>query len=99
MARPLSKMERAGLTCPLADCQPENRNCPQRVMERAETNVTSKIRAARKKRGISQRDLARTLGMAQSTLSRLERGERRVSVDQLIEIARALGVRPADMLD
>lgn len=58
-----------------------------------------KIRAVRKERGISQRDLARALGMAQSTLSRIERGERRVSVDRLIAIARALGVRPADMLD
>lgn len=64
-----------------------------------EQNLSLRIRAARKGRGISQRDLARTLGMAQSTLSRIERGERRVSVDQLIEIARALGVRPADMLD
>lgn len=64
-----------------------------------QTNVSLRIRAARKGRGISQRDLARTLGMAQSTLSRIERGERRVSVNQLIEIARALGVRPAEMLD
>lgn len=64
-----------------------------------EQNVSMRIRAARQARCISQRDLARALGMAQSTLSRIERGERRVSVDQLIEIARALGVRPADMLD
>jgi len=64
-----------------------------------QTNVTLKIRAARKERGVSQRELARALGVAQSTLSRIERGERRVSVDLLIEIARTLGVRPADMLD
>ena len=64
-----------------------------------ETNVTLKIRAARKERGISQRDLARALGMAQSTLSRIERGERRLGVDQLIAIARALGVSPSDMID
>lgn len=57
------------------------------------------IRAVRKERGVSQRELARALGVAQSTLSRMERGERRVSVDRLIAIARALGVRPADMLD
>ena len=65
-----------------------------------QTNMTQlKIRDIRKGRGISQRDLARALGMAQSTLSRIERGERRVSVDRLIAIARALGVSPADMLD
>lgn len=64
-----------------------------------ETNVTLKIRAARKERGMSQRDLARALGWAQSTLSRIERGERRLGVDQLIAIARALGVRPSDMMD
>ena len=65
-----------------------------------ETNETQlKIRAARKERGVSQRELARALGVAQSTLSRMERGERRVSVDRLIAIARALGVRPSDMMD
>lgn len=48
MARPLSKMERACLTCPLADCQPENRNCPQRVMERAEK--AARMRKARETR-------------------------------------------------
>ena len=57
------------------------------------------IRAVRKERGVSQRELARALGVAQSTLSRMERGERRVSVDRLIAIARALGVRPSDMMD
>lgn len=63
-----------------------------------QTNVSVRIRAARKDRGVSQRELARALGVAQSTLSRIERGERRVSVDRLVAIARALGVRPADML-
>lgn len=58
-----------------------------------------KVRAVRKARGVSQRDLARAVGVAQSTLSRIERGERRVSVDRLVAIARALGVRPSDMMD
>lgn len=62
-------------------------------------NVAARIRAARKGRGISQRDLARAVGVAQSTLSRIERGKRRVSVDRLVAIARALGVRPSDMMD
>ena len=61
-------------------------------------NVAVRIRAARQGRGISQRELARAVGVAQSTLSRIERGERRVSVDRLIAIARALGVRPSDMM-
>ena len=52
MARPLSKMERACLTCPLADCQPENRNCPQRVMERAEKAARArKARETRNQKG------------------------------------------------
>lgn len=58
-----------------------------------------RIRAVRKERGVSQRELARALGVSQSTLSRIERGERRVSVDRLVAIARALGVRPSDMMD
>lgn len=55
MARPLSKMERACLTCPLADCQPESSDCPQRVMQRAEKAARMrKARATRNtKRGMN----------------------------------------------
>lgn len=57
------------------------------------------IREARKRAGLSQIQLAELVGMDQSGISRIERGERPVTVDMLKAIAQALGVRPAALLD
>jgi transcriptional regulator with XRE-family HTH domain len=57
------------------------------------------IREARKRAGMSQTQLAELVGVDQSGVSRIERGERPVTVDMLKAIARALGVRPAALLD
>lgn len=57
------------------------------------------IREARRKAGISQVRLGELIGLDQSGVSRIERGERPVTVDLLRSIARALGMRPADLLD
>jgi transcriptional regulator with XRE-family HTH domain len=55
------------------------------------------IREARQKRGWSQRELARRAGVRQATVSQLERGVRRLDLDVLERVARALGV-PANRL-
>jgi len=57
------------------------------------------IRKARKDRGVTQCELAARLGIDQSTLRRLERGQRSVTVRQLRAIAKALGMRAAELLD
>ena len=61
------------------------------------TGLTTKelgqtIRAARKKRGISQEELAKHLGVTKSTISKYELGHREPSLEQLIEIADALSL-------
>ena len=54
--------------------------------------VRQRIRGLRVARGWSLDDLARRCHLSPSNLSRIETGHRRVALDQLIPIARALGI-------
>ena len=47
---------------------------------------------------MSQQELARRLKRSQSFIAKLEVGERRVDVVEFIEIARALGKQPTELL-
>lgn len=55
-------------------------------------HVGQHIKLARERRGLSQIELARRLGLRQSNLSRLERGLQGVSLETLALYARVLGV-------
>jgi transcriptional regulator with XRE-family HTH domain len=48
--------------------------------------------SARRDAGLRQVDLAERLGKPQSFVSKMERGERRLDVVELIVVARAIGV-------
>ena len=48
--------------------------------------VGSRLRRLRKERGLTQAELARQIGIQQSDLSRMEKGEYRVSLDNLFKI-------------
>ena len=52
----------------------------------------------RKKRGISQRELANKLGRAHSYIGRIETFERRLDVIDLINISRALRLKNKEIL-
>lgn len=56
------------------------------------------LKAARKRAGVSQVDLAERLGNTQTFVSKCERGERRIDAVELVEFAEALGVRPLGLL-
>ena len=56
-----------------------------------ENRIRWRLRALREERGLSLDAVARAAGMAPSTLSRLETGKRRLAVDHLAALARALG--------
>lgn len=58
--------------------------------------VGSRLRKLRKERGLTQADLARQIGIQQSDLSRMEKGEYRVSLDKLFKI---LAVFELDLAD
>jgi transcriptional regulator with XRE-family HTH domain len=55
-----------------------------------ESLVRKRIRALRVAQGWSLEELARRARLSQSTLSRIENGQRRVALDQLVTLARAL---------
>jgi transcriptional regulator with XRE-family HTH domain len=52
----------------------------------------------RKKAGLSQRELARRAGVAQSVIAGLERGKHTLSQSALEKLTSALGVAPSDLL-
>jgi transcriptional regulator with XRE-family HTH domain len=56
-----------------------------------EERIRLRLRALREERGLSLGAVAHAAGMTPSTLSRLETGKRRLAVDHLAPLARALG--------
>lgn len=54
--------------------------------------VGPRLRALRRHRGITLADLATTTGVSESTLSRLESGQRRATLDLLLPLARTYNV-------
>jgi transcriptional regulator with XRE-family HTH domain len=56
------------------------------------------IRDKRKKRLLSQERLAEKADLSTVFISRVERGKESPSVDSLVKIARALGVRARDLV-
>jgi len=53
----------------------------------------------RKNNGIGQDELAEAIGITQSTLSRVERGESALTVDQLARAAKRLGDKASNILE
>jgi putative transcriptional regulator len=58
-----------------------------------------KLKGLRERKGLSQAQLAMTVGVRQATISDLETGKsRRIELDLLEKLAKALGVKPAALL-
>jgi transcriptional regulator with XRE-family HTH domain len=64
----------------------------ERSSEELERQVGRLLASLREEQGVSQAALALDLGHDQSYVSRLERGERRLTVAELMRCAAALGV-------
>lgn len=60
--------------------------------------VGPRLRALRRHRGITLADLSATTGISESTLSRLESGGRRATLELLLPLARAHGVPLDDLV-
>lgn len=60
--------------------------------------VGPRLRALRRHRGITLAELATTTGVSQSTLSRLESGRRRPTLELLLPLARTYGVPLDDLV-
>jgi len=57
------------------------------------------VRTARKEAGFSQEQLAEKADLSTVFISRIERGVESPSVDNLLKIAKALGVRVRDLVN
>ncbi|WP_367125052.1 helix-turn-helix domain-containing protein [Streptomyces phytohabitans] len=60
--------------------------------------VGPRLRALRRERGITLADLSSTTGVSESTLSRLESGRRRATLELLLPLARTYGVPLDDLV-
>lgn len=56
------------------------------------------IAEERRKKNLTQKQLAEMMGVANSTLNQWETGLRRPNVDMLVKLARVLGCTPNDIL-
>jgi transcriptional regulator with XRE-family HTH domain len=57
------------------------------------------LRFLRERKALSQRDLARTAGVTQATLSRIESGGADARPSTARKLAVALGVPPSELMD
>ena len=80
----------------MADTSTTESDAPYDDVER---RVRQRIRALRQARGWSLDELSRRTMLNASTLSRIETGRRRVALDQLAPIARALATTIDDLVD
>lgn len=71
---------------------------PQQHHNMREGEMPSKLAEIRESRGFSQSELARRVGTTPSTISRLEGGQRKMTVEYLRLLSRALGVSEADLV-
>lgn len=60
--------------------------------------IAPRLRSAREKKGLSLADLSRATGISTSTLSRLESAQRKPSLELLLPITAALGLRLDDIV-
>lgn len=78
-------------TTPVAE---ENRREPTAQTRR----IAKRLAMLRRKQGVSQNDLAESVGLTQSMMSRYETGERRIPSELLAEFAAAIGVSSDELL-
>jgi transcriptional regulator with XRE-family HTH domain len=59
----------------------------------------ARVREERDRLGISQEELATRCDLDRTYIGGIERGERNIGLLNLLRVARALGVSPADLLE
>ncbi len=65
---------------------------------RYSARMTNRIKELRRRRGLTQDSLGKLVGTGRSQIVKLERGERRLTVEWMRRLARALECHPADLL-
>ena len=68
------------------------------INSKRQERLSALLRAARKRAGLSQIQLAKKLGVYKTYVSKYEKGERRLDVVEFIAVAHALKLDPAEAL-
>jgi len=71
---------------------------PPRQVVIPQAQIGKRLRAFRLRKDLSQVELAKVLGTKQANVSDIERGIRGVTVQQLVKVARVLGITPNEIL-
>jgi transcriptional regulator with XRE-family HTH domain len=79
-------------TCPKFSISPTDEDGAPAPGE-TKVNIASRLRSLRRAKRINQSRIASSLGLSVSEISRIERGRRRLRVDQLRTWAQSLGYR------
>ena len=66
--------------------------------ERGQEEVLRRIKHAMKEKGVKQTHVARALGLTFGGFSKIMKGNSRLTVTTLLQIAEVLGVEPASLL-
>lgn len=66
-------------------------------MDKKRKDIGSRIKEQRKKRGLTQKELAEMLGISAHTLSKYEQNQREPKIKTIKQIANALGVSSAEL--
>lgn len=67
-------------------------------MTEIDERFAERLRRVRRFRGLSLEDVGQATGMALNTVSKIERGNRRVTIGEAVAFAAALGVPLADLI-
>lgn len=68
------------------------------VRTETQSHLAARIAARRKECGLTQRELADAIGIDPASMSRVEKGQRAVSVGELVMLAEILDTRVEDLL-
>jgi transcriptional regulator with XRE-family HTH domain len=71
---------------------------PKSAFTSRSKSVQKLLAAARVAAGLTQTALAKKLGRPQSFVSKFEAGERRLDIVEFLEVTRAIGVDPHDII-
>lgn len=69
------------------------------MSEDPKKKLGERVRALRKEAGLSQEELADAAGLHRTYIGAIERGERNISLINIVQIARALRVKPAYLFE
>ena len=71
---------------------------PSKITVISYRDIGARVRVLRQELGFTQAKLAKILGTTQTALSEVERGNRGLTVQQVVKLARSLKVSPNDIL-